>query len=300
MALHASDLLYFCKVAFGHPASDVVPLLFRDNSAQAPIRYGFCASGPFMESSPVCQRAVKTAVIALKSSGVDVVEYQFPESFQKLVVSFYSLMSADGWKFYLNELGTEPREPCIRNLLTYASFPDCLKRLCSSISRLFVKDPRALAIISAIRSKDTYSLIQLQSELSGYEQEFHRSIASAGINVLITPTHVLPANPIGSFGDIHFTAAYTFAWNLLNVPIGCLPVVRFDSNLDNVEGEWPRKFEFKDIFSSDLLERAAKNYYNPKHVQGLPAGIQLIGLPNDDERVLSALVQLEGLLSSRQ
>lgn len=298
MSNSAENLSYFCKVAFGHPARDVIPLKFQSQSGTS-LCFGYCSSGPFMDASPVCQRAVLDAVDRLRSAGHRVEEFQFPHSFKNLAHHFYALNSADGWRFYLDKLSNEPREMNIVRLLRYASLPNWIKRLCSLFCRLVLCDSRAINIIHSIREKSALSMIKLQIEVAAIEEEFWKTFEKSGIDILLTPAHVLPATPLNSFGNIHFCAAYTFSWNLLNAPIGVLNSVKFDLDKDVVPGIWPRKFSFKDLFAPDLLEKVAQHFYNPRSIQGLPAGIQVIGRANQDETVLEAMELIERLVKSK-
>lgn len=294
MATCVEDLLLFCKATFGHGAQDVIPLKFNMELSEKPIVFAFSKNCPFMKASPACSRAMEEVVLALKSNGHIVIEYEFPKSFEKLVPAFYSLMSADGWKFYFEKLKGEIPEKNIIKLLNYARLPNWIKKIVAFFARIILKDSRAISIINAISSKNVYEILKLKLEINDIAKDFHQSIADKDISVLLMPTHVLPATKNGSFGNIHFTAAYTFAWNLLNQPIGVLPVTHFDKSKDLVPDVWPREFKFSDIFSKDLLDRAAQSWYNPDFLK-LPIGVQVIGKSYEDELVLQAMKIIQDL-----
>ncbi len=297
MALNVSNLTHFCRNSFGHAAQDVVPLPFRDALAnQKHIKFGVCWEDPFVPVSPACRRAVQETVLTLKEAGFEVSEFKYPASFSRLMPLFYELLSADGWKFYFEQLKGEAREPILRNLLNYAALPNWLKYLLSRSLGLFMKDSSAITLLRAISSKSSYEVLKIRQEVKTIAHEFQSFFSQSGIDVIVAPCHVLPATPNGSFGNIHFCAAYTFAWNLLNQPIGVLPACKFSSELDFVEGEWPKPFEFKAFFSENLLKRAAQHYY-ASCTEGLPIGIQLVGQANQDELVLAAMAQIESLQS---
>ena len=297
MSGNVSNLVHFCREAFGHDAYDVVPLPFREvlfNQKQ--IRFGYCSEDPFIPVSPACKRAVQETALLLKRAGCEVVEFKYPASFTRLMPLFYELMSADGWQFYFDQLKGEAREPVLKNLLRYASLPNWMKFLVSRTAGLFLRDPMANSLLLAIRSKSSFEVLKLRLEVKAIAKEFADFFSASGFDVILSPCHVLPATPNGSFGDIHFCAAYTFAWNLLNQPIGVLPVTQFSSKLDCIEAEWPRPFDFKALFSQTLLKRAAQHYYAASCIDGLPIGIQVIGRSNQDELVLAAMSKIESLL----
>ena len=296
MATCSADLRLFCEATFGHRAIDVMPLKYQNVKNINPIIFGYCNIYPFMQVSPACHRAVIETIDKLNADGQTVIEYEFPRSFDRLASAFYEIMSADGWRFYFDKLEGETREKNLQNLLKYAALPNWIKTIVGWIAGLALKDKRASSIIKGISRKDVYQIHKIQVEIDEIIKEFSRSIEASGIDILIMPVHVLPATPNGSFGDIHFCAAHTFMWNLLNQPIGVMPVSKFDSIKDTIPGSWPRAFKFSDIFKTDLLDRAAQHWYNPKGIPELPLGIQVIGKSNEDERVLHAMSTIEKLL----
>lgn len=296
MATCSADLRLFCEATFGHRATDVMPLKYQHEEYKKPLIFAYCKKYPFMEVSPACHRAVTETIEKLRADGQNIIEYEFPPNFDRLATAFYEIMSADGWEFYFNKLEGEKREKNLRKLLNYASMPNWIKTIVGCVASMVLKDKRAVNIIKGISRKDVYQIHKIQVEIDEITKEYNRSIEALGIDILIMPVHVLPATPNGSFGDIHFCAAHTFMWNLLNQPIGVMPVSKFDSNKDMIKDSWPRNFKLTDIFKHDLLDRAAQHWYNPKEIPELPLGIQIIGKSNDDEKVIHAMEIIEGLL----
>lgn len=297
MATCVLDLKFFCETLFGIVSPDTFPLKYQKvQSDIGKISFAYCESYPFIDVSPVCNRAVAETIERLKINGHKVVQYKFPKSFEKLTILFYQIMSADGWKFYFEKLEGEKREENLKKLLYYASFPNWIKKTVSWLAGLILKDSRAVDIIKSISEKNVYQMHKIQAEIDIINSEFRKSIESQGIDMLIMPVHVLPATTLGSFGDIHFCAAHTFMWNLLNQPIGVMPVCFFDKSKDIIPDYWPRKFKFTDIFSQSLLDKASQHWYNPDEIVGLPAGIQVIGRSNEDEKVIEAMLLIEKLL----
>lgn len=295
MATCATDLELFCKATLGHCAPDVMPLKYRTSEMDSPLLFAYAKSYPFMDVSPLCKRAVSETIAKLKANGQTVIEYEFPNGFDRLTTAFYDIMSADGWKFYFDKLKGEKREKNLRKLLRYASMPNWIKSIVGWAASLILKDQRAVNIIKSISVKNVYQLHEIQIEIEKITKDFVESIDKLGIDILIMPVHVLPATPNESFGDIHFCAAHTFMWNLLNQPIGVMPVTSFDPSKDLIKGVWPRNFRLSDIFSAELIDRAAQHWYNPRDVANLPAGIQVIGKSNADENVIRAMKLIEKL-----
>ena len=117
MATCVSDLELFCQATLGHCAPDVIPLPYRKSEKDPPLVFAYAKSYPFMDVSPLCQRAVSETIETLKANGHTVIEYEFPKTFERLTTAFYEIMSADGWKFYFEKLKGETREKNLRKLL---------------------------------------------------------------------------------------------------------------------------------------------------------------------------------------
>jgi Asp-tRNA(Asn)/Glu-tRNA(Gln) amidotransferase A subunit family amidase len=98
-----------------------------------------------------------------------------------------------------------------------------------------------------------------------------------------TPVNALPAYRLGQAADMVHSCSYTLLFNILHMPAGAVPVtlVRDDEQF------------YEDIGSlhNDWVTALAKNIC--RESSGLPIGVQLVGWPNDDERVLNVMGQLE-------
>lgn len=76
-------------------------------------------------------------------------------------------------------------------------------------------------------------------------------------------------------------AAYNFIWNLLETPTGSIPITRVKEE----EQRYPKTYS--DPINDHMTESALGSV-------GLPVGIQVVGLPNQDEKVLGLMKVLEG------
>ena len=85
--------------------------------------------------------------------------------------------------------------------------------------------------------KNVYQIHEIQIEIDSIVKEYVESIDKLGIDILIMPVHRFTSHPNGSFSATFiFCAAHTFMWNLLNQPIGVMPVTSFDSSKDLIQG----------------------------------------------------------------
>lgn len=97
---------------------------------------------------------------------------------------------------------------------------------------------------------------------------------------VICPGFGSQAFPHGKSEKISLAAAYTFIWNVLDMTVGAMPVT--------VVREDELKYETatEDMITGELRAVAEQSL-------GLPAGIQVVGLPYHEERVLGLMSSLE-------
>jgi len=76
----------------------------------------------------------------------------------------------------------------------------------------------------------------------------------------------------------------TAHWNLLDYPGVVFPVTKVDSQLDPVETDYVPK-NGQDAFVHDM--------YSPEIFAGAPVSLQIVGRRQEDEKVISALIEIE-------
>lgn len=88
-------------------------------------------------------------------------------------------------------------------------------------------------------------------------------------------------------GFCEFTSllvAYTGIWNVLDMVVGAMPVTRV----------LPTEENYNTIYD-DICAKKLKE--NAKDSQGLPVGVQIIGAPFSEERVLGLMSRLENKIN---
>ena len=93
----------------------------------------------------------------------------------------------------------------------------------------------------------------------------------------------LPAYRHGQAGHLFHSCSYTFLFNVLHVPAGVVPVTTVREDEQHYEDGGIHRRERIIAMAQEACRGSA----------GLPIGVQLIGWPNDDERVLRVMKELE-------
>lgn len=94
-------------------------------------------------------------------------------------------------------------------------------------------------------------------------------------------------------------ACATILYNVVDSPVGVVPVTHVDPVKDGLTDEWTNG----PGLGSKLLERDlyhAKNaFYNPKKMEGLPIGVQIVGKRWEEEKVIEMMKVVDAALGKR-
>ena len=95
--------------------------------------------------------------------------------------------------------------------------------------------------------------------------------------------------------------AGTLFYNLLDCPVGSIPVTRVDPRLDAVPMDWLTTAR-SNVPSSKEVDRLlyeTKWGYDADVMEGLPVGVQLIGRRWEDEKVVEMMKVVDAALGER-
>jgi Asp-tRNA(Asn)/Glu-tRNA(Gln) amidotransferase A subunit family amidase len=118
------------------------------------------------------------------------------------------------------------------------------------------------------------------------------------LDAVIAPVQAIPALPHGGCDRLAPLACSTLVYNVVNSPVGVIPVTRVDSTRDAVSDAWRNA----PGNGSKLLEKeiyGPKGAYDPNAMAGLPVGVQIIGQPWGEEKVLATMHVVDAALGPR-
>ena len=93
----------------------------------------------------------------------------------------------------------------------------------------------------------------------------------------------------------------TLFYNLLDCPVGSIPVTRVDPKLDTLPNDWLAS-TISNIPSSKEVDKilyGTKWGYDANVMEGLPVGIQLVGKKWEDEKVVEMMKVVDAALGER-
>ncbi|CAE6451957.1 unnamed protein product [Rhizoctonia solani] len=333
MARSVADVKYACEVFFGLqatvPSAILPPVTYRtDLDFSKPLKIGYFKSDRFVRASPACQRAVIESVEALKGKGHTVEEIT-PPDMAELLKLFVELSSADGYKTMLSHLQSDKQEPAIFLVTLGPRLPAFVRALSGLLVRLFVSDTTFARLFGASRPRTVSELWESSAARMAADSALQNHLWGQMLNldVLICPVQALPAIPHGATKTLTPLAASTLAWNVVECPVGVVPVTHVHPDKDALPADWleqvtpgPVIRPLRDnvvevqVEPSRMIERAVYGsgtrllqpldepvpVYDAELMKGLPVGVQIVGKPWEDEKVIYVMEVLDEALGERK
>jgi len=95
-------------------------------------------------------------------------------------------------------------------------------------------------------------------------------------------------------------ACATILYNIIDSPVGCIPVLRVDPAKDQLTEEWVTGPGLGSSMLEAELYRGKNPVYNPEAMQGMPVGVQIVGKKWEDEKVISMMHVVDRALGPRR
>ncbi|KAG9088995.1 hypothetical protein FRC06_001750 [Ceratobasidium sp. 370] len=203
-----------------------------------------------------------------------------------------------------------------------------IRAISSFFVKLFINDPSFAHVFVASRPRTVREFWAASAaRIKANDDLQHHLWASTapalGLDAVICPVQAVPCVPHGSTKTLTPMAVATVAWNVIECPVGVVPVTRVDPTKDAVDPDWLERGKTAGLVlggtgdqmrtPSYLLERAVYGEgkrllqpldepvpaYDAKKMAGLPVGVQIVGRPWEDEKVIHVMEVLDEALGER-
>ncbi len=241
------------------------------------LKIGFFASHSSWPVDPAGQRAVRMAAEALKNRGHEVVEFEMA-CFQEVIEEYLVLINAFGPQLYYFLLRGEDPIPEYKAFLLAHRTPDCVKSILSCVLGCFGQR-RDSRLVSLMKSLTTQQLLTLLDKQKRLQLEFMESWKQQGLDFVVCPGAGVRAFKHYHSDTSFMYGCYQFVWNYLRLPAGAVPVTLALAS----ESQQPLLF-------NDTPERRAAA--SQQGCTGMPAGVQIVGRPYDEEGVLRVMREI--------
>ncbi|KAG2348084.1 amidase signature enzyme [Suillus weaverae] len=290
MARSVQDCELFCKTIFGQKDSfhQNIPVPYQAVELPSKLRFGYYLSDSMMESSPACKRAVLETVSALREQGHECIEFTSPLNASAMEV-FLGLASSDGYKkmlLFLVTLG--PRLPSfVRNLTCW-------------IVKTVLGDSLFSRFFSLAREKSVSEFTDLTDQRNKVTAAWYEQVWDKyGFDGIIAPVQSLPVIPHGGSTYLAPLAAATIMYNVIDSPVGTIPVTRVNPNTDQLSTDFVAGASGRSRLFDGRMYLGKNPAYDPKAMEGMPVGVQLVGKKWEDEKVLAMMHVVDEALGPR-
>lgn len=92
----------------------------------------------------------------------------------------------------------------------------------------------------------------------------------------------------------------TIYYNMLDLPVGCLPITRVDPVKDKVTEEWLKEAGHGSSILESGIYHSKKPLYDPEAANGMPVNIQIAGKKWEEEKVVAMMGVLDEALGANR
>ncbi|KAG8983234.1 hypothetical protein FRB90_006210, partial [Tulasnella sp. 427] len=299
------DIELASRVIFGK--SDLLneplpPVPYRDVTLPPKLKFGYYKTDPLIKVSPACQRAVQETVDALRKQGHECVEFVLTNNFEAARI-FVALTSADGYKTLTSHIGPDPQDRTLFLVTLGSKLPWFVRSLACWLARAVKGDYSWSALFSNSHARTVGEFWAETKAKNEYIKFFHENVwEKHGFDGIVCPVNALPSVPHGGSALLSPLAFSTSLYNVVDHPIGIVPVTRVDKTKDAITEAWTDRATGGPIGSPIIhatMYEGAKPAYDPVAMNGIPLGVQIVGKPWEDEKVVEMMKLVDSALGKR-
>ncbi|KAG8858225.1 hypothetical protein FRB96_005354 [Tulasnella sp. 330] len=295
MGRSVDDVELACRVIFGQSTKLDIwlpPLPYKDVEIPNQLKFGYYRSDALVRSSPAVQRAVQETVDALRKQGHKCVEFVIPDFIESLRI-FLGLISADKFKMLFSHLDSDPKDASLL-------LPTIAPHVPAWTARTLMKDPIMSRLTLNLRGRNVHEFVKLTAARDAYCRLFVKEVWDTyAFDGIICPVQSMPSVPHGASTHVGVLCAATSLYNIVDCPVGIVPVTHVDERKDALTGAWEAGSDKGSPFIYSKLYEGKKPYYNAAAMHGLPVAVQVVGRHWEDEKVIKMMRVVDDALGER-
>ncbi|KAI0314594.1 amidase signature domain-containing protein [Amylostereum chailletii] len=298
MGRSVDDIELIARAIIGKRGSGYLPapVPYRDVKIPSKLRFGYYITDGFVKASPACRRAVLETVKALQLEGHECLEIELPEPIRAIEL-FTGITSSDGYSKLTSHLGPDPQESSLFLVTLGPRLPGFVRSVAGCLIRTFM-DPIFGSLVGHSRTKTVREFYDYAEEKNEFEKRWRCEVwGNHDIDAIIAPVQATPALPHGACNELSPLAAATILYNVVDSPVGIIPVTRVDPIQDQITEEWVIEPGHGSTVVEGMLY--GKKIYDPVKMKGLPVSVQIVGQPWEEEKVIGMMHVVDKALGKR-
>ncbi|XP_017335039.1 fatty-acid amide hydrolase 1 isoform X1 [Ictalurus punctatus] len=268
----------------------IPPLPFKQEVYESSehLRIGYYDNDGYMQPSPSMSRALQEAKSLLEQAGHMLVPFKPPRIYTAVHEYFLKNLLADGGATIHSHLKQGPIDPCL-NYGIFPGLPRFVKKTISLVLRC--NHPHIASLVDSICGVSSVAdLWEQQSDIENYIHEVIEQWKKLELDVLLCPM-LGPALNLTYSGRLTSGVSYTALYNLLNFPVGVIPITKVTAEDEDQLRHYKGTFGG---FGDKLFIKAMQGSV------GLPVAVQCVSLPWQDELCLRLMRELEALCAKNK
>jgi fatty acid amide hydrolase len=245
------------------------------------IKLGYFLDTDYNETAPSIKNVLIDVVDKMGRKGYDLISLKY-ELIDELVEIGYKLFYNSGG---IENLGNilKGEEPAIYydRIVTLRNTYNCSITMKVLFNQM-IGENRFASIINQFYKLSRDEFISLSRRFYQLRSDFIKYLKSNRIEAIITPTFPITASNLNTGGDIFHLGQFLFMFNCLDMPAGNVPIC--------LNNDTSYVTKYNDYFSKFISN-------SMKDSLGLPIGIQIATLPNQDELCLRIMKEVDGFYS---
>ena len=166
-------------------------------------------------------------------------------------------------------------EPSVRFLLTLSGIPTWLRSFLASIIEYIFRDPISSSTIRLVGGKSAQQVNKWTHRRDSFRQSFNDYFQKSQFDALIAPVSTIPATKINRTTMVSALAASTLLYNILDWPVGVVPVTKVKAGEVIEEGRWKGREGHSWMFLDKVYGQGGVYKDIVEGGEGLPVGVQV-------------------------
>ncbi|XP_026801453.3 fatty-acid amide hydrolase 1 [Pangasianodon hypophthalmus] len=271
------------------PTVPPIPFNQQVYESSEPLRIGYYENDGYHQPSPSMSRALRETKELLEKAGHTLIPFNPPRIF----TAFHEFVArgglADGAVTLLNHFKEGPVDPGLQHQVSHWGLPKFMKKMISLLLRPIY--PRMAAVIHATCGVSSPAdLWKQHKEVEDYIHETLAEWRKLELDVLLCPM-LGPAYSFNYTGKLNSALSYTALYNVLNFPVGVVPVTEVTAEDEDELKHY--RGNFGDVWDKIFVKAIRGGV-------GLPIAVQCVALPWQEEMCLRLMREVEELCAKNK